>query len=310
MREFSWSYNYRLYAMTLSSSVPLPLGGLLPPNQVPTAFTFEISGVPSGPEPSPDTYGLYRQPDGSWCLDLVPVARYWFPDQMGRVVANAYGTVAEEEVAAYFAGVTLPVVLGCWGFTVFHCSAVQTEVGAVLLMGPSGAGKSTLASGLALSGFPLLADDIVPIVERDGRPYVLCGPNTARLTRESRQIIGITGPSEEIAGSAGKGLVSLAETARCESVPLAAAFLLEFASESEAVMPQLLPATQATIALLSNVFGLHLFPGNIQGKRLQVLTNSVIPRVSVHKLSYPHRPGAISEVAACIQAIADLPSRR
>jgi hypothetical protein len=49
-----------------------------------------------------------------------------------------------------------------------HAGAVATPAGGLLLSGDSGAGKSSLLAGLVHAGFPLVADDIVPLEERSG----------------------------------------------------------------------------------------------------------------------------------------------
>ena len=49
-----------------------------------------------------------------------------------------------------------------------HAGAVATPAGCLLLSGDSGAGKSSLLAGLVHAGFPLVADDIVPLEERSG----------------------------------------------------------------------------------------------------------------------------------------------
>ena len=48
-------------------------------------------------------------------------------------------------------------------FIALHAAAIQASRGAVVLAGNSCAGKSTLAAAMALRGFPILADEVVPL---------------------------------------------------------------------------------------------------------------------------------------------------
>ncbi|HET6145788.1 MAG TPA: hypothetical protein VFE02_19950 [Candidatus Acidoferrales bacterium] len=59
-------------------------------------------------------------------------------------------------------------VLRLRGITCLHASAVVVDHQAIAVMGGAGAGKSTTAASFARLGYPVLSDDILPLVEEDG----------------------------------------------------------------------------------------------------------------------------------------------
>ena len=77
------------------------------------------------------------------------------------------------EIDLFCEGSIAAAVTAIAGLYPFHGSAVGVGGRAVILTGPSGAGKTTLATGLALAGMPLLADDLSVIVDGEDGPEVL-----------------------------------------------------------------------------------------------------------------------------------------
>jgi hypothetical protein len=56
------------------------------------------------------------------------------------------------------------------GYEALHASAIATPQGAVAITAGTGGGKSTLLSELLLAGMRLMADDVLVLEDRDGRP--------------------------------------------------------------------------------------------------------------------------------------------
>ncbi len=79
----------------------------------------------------------------------------------------------------------LGFVLRLRGTTCLHASAVTIGGSAIALLGPPNAGKSTTAASLRGSGYPVIADDIVALVERDGGLCVQPAYPQLRLWPES-----------------------------------------------------------------------------------------------------------------------------
>jgi hypothetical protein len=69
----------------------------------------------------------------------------------------------------------VPHLLALQGQLVLHASAVQLAAGVAAFCGPSGIGKTTLAARFTAAGAAALAEDLLAICFREGRPQVLVG---------------------------------------------------------------------------------------------------------------------------------------
>ncbi len=80
-------------------------------------------------------------------------------------------------------------VLSYWlerqGIPALHASAVVVEGRAVAFLSSRRGGKSTLAASFLQAGHPLLADDILPVEDREGSPVVRPGYPQMRLWPEA-----------------------------------------------------------------------------------------------------------------------------
>src|SRR5579863_1132805 len=73
------------------------------------------------------------------------------------------------DVVPYLQGQLLGFVQRLRGVTCLHASAILVGERAVVVTGPRGAGKSSTAAAFHQLGFPVLADDVVPVFEDAGR---------------------------------------------------------------------------------------------------------------------------------------------
>lgn len=74
-----------------------------------------------------------------------------------------------EDTATYLLGPILGFALRLRGVTCLHASAVRIGEKCLVILGPPGAGKSTTAAAFAKAGFPVLCDDVVALLEQDGK---------------------------------------------------------------------------------------------------------------------------------------------
>jgi len=101
-------------------------------------------------------------------------------DPSGRCLEYHRDPAADPELLAILiAGTLTAYLLAVTGTLVLHASAVETDGGALAFAGLSGQGKTTLATLLCAEGFPLVSDDLLPVVA-DG-DVVWCVPSGIEL---------------------------------------------------------------------------------------------------------------------------------
>jgi hypothetical protein len=97
---------------------------------------------------------------------------------LDAIAERMWGTATAlntEELSIYFLGPVMGFLLRRQHVTCLHASAVEIGNQAVLFSGHAGCGKSTTAAALALRGFPVLTDDIVPLECTRGRYWAVPG---------------------------------------------------------------------------------------------------------------------------------------
>jgi len=90
-------------------------------------------------------------------------------DAAARRVWGTYrAPLTSADLATYFLGPVMGFLLRKRHVMCLHASCVELGGHGVALCGDAGVGKSTTAAALALRGFPVLAEDIVPLDESGG----------------------------------------------------------------------------------------------------------------------------------------------
>jgi hypothetical protein len=171
--------DYVLSGVRLRSTIPLgtPVGRA---TEEGAAVTVE-AGVVEAPalEPGVDADWLVR--DGSLILQVRGVARF---EATGgrRVIIDAEPGASSEDLRLYVSGSVLGAIWLQRGLLPLHASAVEIPGGGcVAFIGAMGAGKSSLAAHMAVTGFPLVTDDVSVLAERDGGFGVWPGPSRVKL---------------------------------------------------------------------------------------------------------------------------------
>ena len=80
-----------------------------------------------------------------------------------RVWGTYHAPLTAEDLATYFLGPVMGFLLRKRHVTSLHASCVEICGQGVALSGDAGFGKSTTAAALALRGYPVLSEDIVPL---------------------------------------------------------------------------------------------------------------------------------------------------
>ena len=181
--------NFHAYGMTLCSNVQIP--GLHPLSTdedrqesiqvfwglLPKWFLLTLAVTKSSPEyylsPYEDEQGnpLLRV----WKINQDKHFYFYYADETEFVIdcqgteiwANWPENLTREDAATYLLGPIVGFILRLRGKVCLHASAVVINERVAVFIGRSGAGKSTTAAGFAQRGYPVLAEDVVTLIERD-----------------------------------------------------------------------------------------------------------------------------------------------
>lgn len=152
------------YGLRIASALDLPELPLAeagdPPADVHVRFgAVEADGIPGeGQQLGPF---LWAGPRTFW-LEIPKVARYRIRDGSDICIDPAPGSDADS-LRVFLLGSGFGALLFQRGLLVLHGNAVRIGDQCMVCVGPSGAGKSTLAAAFLQRGYPVLADDVVPV---------------------------------------------------------------------------------------------------------------------------------------------------
>lgn len=236
------------------------------------------------------------------------VGTFWIaPD--GRDVrytleADACHTDVEHLIGGPVSGLALQLQ----GRVILHASAVVVDGAAVAFSGPHGIGKSTLAAALARAGYPLLTDDMLPLVGGPGGFLAMHSVPRLKLWRDSLEALG------EDPARFGP-VVSWLDKRRLtvgrewgqvwtEAVPLRAVYLLSpHHGPGREVVVSEPPPTSAAFRLLGNMYMAELLRGARAARALGVAAD-LAATVRVREITY-HR--AFAELPRlCTAILADV----
>ncbi len=110
-----------------------------------------------------------RQFDNGWSLLSYVDGTTFLIDRAGTEIwATWPENTSLDDMSAYLLGPVMGFVLRLRGRVCLHGSGVIVDGRALAMIGPPGVGKSTMAAAFAALGYPMLSDDVLPLVEMDG----------------------------------------------------------------------------------------------------------------------------------------------
>jgi hypothetical protein len=154
---------YLAYGLSIDSELSLPELLAATETASPADVFIRFGAIDAVKRQSAKQLGpyLWANPTGLW-LEVPGVAHFQVENGCDIRIAPSPG-VDEDSVRVFLLGSALGALLFQRGYLVLHGNAIQIGDACMICVGPSGAGKSTLAAGFWQRGYPVLADDVVPI---------------------------------------------------------------------------------------------------------------------------------------------------
>jgi hypothetical protein len=225
-------------------------------------------------------------------------------DAGGTRIACAWpADLALEDAATYLLGSLFGFVLRLRGVSSLHASAVAIGDRSVSICGPAGSGKSTTAAAFAARGRPVLADDVVPLLERaDGvyahpaYPHLRLWPDVLPALYGSADLPPLTpGWDKRWRDLAADGAFHPAP------LPLGAVYVLGGREAEDAPRLEPVAPVDAVLTLVSNTY-MGWLPDPAARARDLALFGRMARSVPV-VLAYPHTdPRRVGDLCEAIEA--------
>lgn len=188
-----------------------------------------------------------------------------------------------EDAATYLLGPILGFVLRLRGTVCLHASAIAIDDRVVVLVGTAGAGKSTTAAAFAQRGYPILSDDVVPLIDRGDKFLVQSAYPRIRLWDNS--VSALYGQIDALPRLVpthptwDKRYLDLKEPGyqfQSAPLPLAAIYYLNERGDDLA-LPQIEPMTtqDRLITLVTNTYTNYLLDKSLRAEEFKTLSRVV-----------------------------------
>lgn len=211
-----------------------------------------------------------------------------------------------EDACTYLTGPVIAFTLRLRGITCLHASAVAINGRGIALMGMPGAGKSTTAAAFAMSGFPVLADDVAVLSEKGtgflvqpGYPRVNLWPDSVSLLFGAEDALPRITPTWDkrylpLGGSSHKF--------QSEPLPLGAIYVLgEREPDLSAPLVEEFAGIDAFMALVSNTYVNYLLDADMRSREFEVL-GRIMATVPVRRVRPARDSSKVIDLSAAIAA--------
>jgi hypothetical protein len=291
---------YSAFGLVLEANRPLP--GLAPSSAERPADALIHLDVPPPPamgrrrwdpwyasdEAEVPALHAWTLPDGAGFRLRYADGTEFFVDAEGT---NVWATWAPsstlEDTATYLLGPVLGFVLRLRNFACLHACAIAVDGSALVVAGPASAGKSTLAAAFALMGYPVLSDDVVPLVEVYGELHVQPAYPQLRLWPESvAALYGAANALPPLTPTWEKRALDLRRHGggfHEDALPVAAVYVLAERATERAPRIEPLRGHQLLLTLVANTYVSYLVDGTRHRHELDLL-GRLAERVPVRRV--------------------------
>jgi len=231
-------------------------------------------------------------------------------DHVGREVwATWTNDFTIDDVSSYLLGPLMGFILRLRHRVSLHASAMVVDGRAVAIVGPPGAGKSTTAAAFGFLGYPVLSDDVVPLLDDGPTLMALPGYPRVRLRPAAIHTLSRLPRAQSLLPQDwqhGRYHFNLRDTPggfQDDAVPLGAVYVFEPRRE-EPTRPRVTPLTglDATMALVSQSFAGTVLNADMRARDFEVLSR-VAMSVPVRRVEPHSDPDRLEEL--CRHIVAD-----
>jgi hypothetical protein len=307
--------------LSIRSTHPIPGLSLAPAAAVPDARVW-FNARPGGdslPGTAEDWYprnGDDRHGDGLrvWRVDGGAHFRFRYGDGtefwIDRAGAEIHASWPDastlEDTSIYLLGPVLGFALRLRGIPCLHASAVEVGGRAVALLGGAAAGKSTTAAAFARLGYPVLTDDVAPILERNDALHIQPAYAQLRLWPDSAALLfGSEDALPRLTPTWSKRALDLqghGHAFRGEPLPLAAIYLLGNRTPAGEVRIEPLSAREALRTLLAHSYVGYLLDRSLREREFASFAR-IAAGIPVRHLAARDDPAQIFNL--CSRILAD-----
>ena len=204
----------------------------------------------------------------------------------------AHSETTVEDIELWLFGLVVSFILQSRGIFSLHAAAVNFSGKAVAFLGTNGCGKSTLAYFLVRKGHALITDDVLPVVDKDGRVFAVPGSPSMNLWSRTLDHVGRPDLSSwkpgDAAGKHRYGIDKLGFYRNESAVPLRNIYFLQptIPDDGQSVRIDAVTAAQAMVDLLAYTRANSMI--EISGQKNLLRTYSLlISQASLRRLTYP-----------------------
>ncbi len=207
-----------------------------------------------------------------------------------------------ESITHLFLDMVVPLLLSRQEKLVLHASAVSVSGKIVAFLGGTGSGKSTLATSFGMAGFPVVTDDCLVLVEKDGRihgipffPGMRLWPDAvSALFPAKTKLPDVAHYMDKKRLGNGEGLIRFS----AKQEPLDRVYVLsgkKVARKQSGVLIRSMPPREAFMELVKHPYRLGIDMNEKLKDEFEFI-GRVVDEVEVKRVTYPKDYAALGEV--------------
>ncbi len=289
------SFKYGAFGLKIHSSIKLP--ELRPLKSESPDITIYLGEVDL-------TTGTILDEGISYKITENEIYRFW--DEIGKFKITKDSIIVDPEedlneiiLRNFLLGTVFATFLRLSGSFVLHASSVDINGSAVAFTGFKGYGKSTTTLAFYKEGYPVIADDYIPIeFGKNNIPFISPGFPSLRLSSKSRETMGLKLDKSNLKNNnMDKTYVSVPKSFSSYKIPLKKIYLLQRGKKSKITR---LKPPEAFMELVKNTFGIHMFskselPDNF------FLCERLVKKIDISILEVPNSLKDIQEIVKIVE---------